>query len=294
MKKDVFSESERLDSIATEIRDVFKNWGYEEIFLPSIAEYSEGLRKGLKITHDNQFYVVKPDITSQISADFKGESPTRRYYISEILDGIDRTLQAGIEYLCTDPLKNKVETLSIIISVLERLNIEDFYIDIGSLQIWREYMEEVKQYEEEIFKALKRRNLSLIDDLPVPEEKKDELWELLNTRGKQCGFNKIDQLSEIVDDERIYADLGTVRPLTYYDDIIFEIYSSRVGYPIGGGGEYTVNGIHGCGFALDLGLISEIYEGDDGDNPVKIRGDLETCYAQALELVKEGEKVVIE
>ncbi|MFO7793200.1 MAG: ATP phosphoribosyltransferase regulatory subunit [Candidatus Saliniplasma sp.] len=294
MKKDIFSESERLDSIATEIRDVFKNWGYEEIFLPSIAEYSKELRKGLKITHDNEFYVVKPDITSQISANFKGEAPIRKYYINEILDGIDRTLQAGIEYLCADPLKNKVETLSIIISVLERLNIEDFYIDIGSLKIWKGYMEEVKLYEEEIFKALKRRNLSLIDDLPVPEEKKEELWELLNTRGKQCGFGKIDELLEIVDDERVYADLGTVRPLTYYDDIIFEIYSSRVGYPIGGGGEYTVDGVHGCGFALDLSLISEIYEDDNEDQPVKISGDLETCYSKALELVKDGKKVVIE
>ncbi|MFW6065004.1 MAG: ATP phosphoribosyltransferase regulatory subunit [Candidatus Natronoplasma sp.] len=294
MKKDIFSESGRLDSVATEIRDVFKNWSYEEIFLPSIAEHTEELRKGLKTTYDNQFYVVKPDITSQISANFKGDVPTRKFYISEILDGIDSTLQAGIEYICDDPLRNKVETLSVAISVLERLNIEDFYIDIGSLQIWREYMEEVKQYEDEIFRALKRRNLSLIDDLSIPEKKKDELWELLNIRGQQCGFNKIDKLLKIVDDERVYADLGTVRPLTYYDDIIFEIYSSRVGYPIGGGGEYTVNGVHGCGFALDLGLVSDIYEEGNDDESFKIDGDLKTSYSKALKLVKDGKRVVLE
>lgn len=293
MKKDIFSESKRLDAIATKIRDVFMNWGYREIFLPCVTEYSDDLRRGLKITYDNRFYVVRPDITSQIAANYKNGGTTRKYYICEILDGVDGTLQAGVEFLCDDPLKNKVEVLSVMISVLENLGIEDFYIDVGSLRVWRECVEEVREFEDEIFRALKRRNLSLLDDIPIPREKKEDLWDLLNLRGGKSGFKKIDELLEVIGDERIYADLGTMRPLPYYEDIIFEIYSSQVGYPIGGGGEYTVNGVNGCGFALDLALISEIYDGDRDDGATEVRGDLSSSYGAARDLVKQGKKVVI-
>lgn len=291
MKKDIFSESERLDSIAAEVRSVFKRWGYKEIFLPSVAEHDEDLKKGLKITYENEFYAVKPDPTSQIALSFKDGLPIRKFYLREILDGINGTFQAGIEYLCDDTLKNKVEILNILISVLERLDIEDFYVDVGSLEIWRKTIEDIKEYEEEIFKALRRRNLSLIDDLSIPLDKKEELWNLLNLRDKKCGFEKIDRLMDLIDDERLYADLGTVRPLPYYDDIIFEIYSPRVGFPIGAGGEYRVGGSHGCGFALNLELISEIYEIEEDDDFVEVDGDLKASYERARELVKDGEKV---
>lgn len=294
MKKDIFSESERLDRITSEVRETLTSWGYEEVFLPSVVEHDDDLRKGLKITYENEFYSVRPDPTSQIALNFKDGLPKRKFYIREILDGIEGTFQAGIEFLCDDPMRNKVEILNILISVLERLKIEDFYVDIGSLKIWKETIEEIKEHRDDIFKALKRRNLSLIDDLPISSEKKEELWDLLNLRGGKCGFDKIDRLISLVDDDRFYADLGTVRPLPYYDDIIFEIYSPRAGFPIGAGGEYNLDGTNGCGFALDLEIISRIYKMEEEDDFVVVGGNLKTSYRRARELVKDGKKVRME
>ncbi len=294
MKKDIFSESSRLDSIANVVRKVFKRWDYKEIFLPSVTEYDERLRKGLKTASENKFYTVCPDPTSQISFDFEDEAPLRKYYIREILDDIDGTLQGGVEYICDDPLVSKVEILNVLISLLEELKIKEFYVDIGSLKVWKEAIQDISSYKNDIFKALKRRNLSLIDDLDIEKEKKEDLWTLLNTRGKTSGYKRIDELIEMIEDERFYADLGTVRPLPYYDDIIFEIYSPEIGTPLGAGGDYKLNGFYGCGFALNIELLSEVSRVKSDEDPIIVKGNLKTSYKKARRLVKEGNKVRME
>lgn len=293
MNKDIFSESKRLSYIADSARKVFKRWNYKEIYLPSVVRYNSSLRKGLKITYNNEFYTVRPDPTSQISANFNNEVPLRKYYVREVLDQNKGTIQVGIEFITDKSLKSKLETLNILISLLEELDIEEFYVDIGSLKVWKEAIEDISSYEDEIFKALKRRNLSLIDDLNIKETKKDDLWNLLNTRGKRSGYKRIDELIEIIDDDRFYADLGTVRPLSYYDDIIFEIYSPKIGFPIGAGGEYKLGSRFGCGFALDLDLLSKVSEKERENKKVTIDGDLRTSYRRARELVKEGKNVEV-
>ncbi len=245
------------------IREIVEKWDYEELFLPNIEAYDNSLRKGLKITHDNEFYLVNPDVTSQIVKRYKSDSDLKVYYVSEVQKGIKRDLQAGIEYIGKDALKTKVEVLNILIEVLESLHIQDFYIDISSLKVWREMISDFERYEDKIFEALKKRNLSMIDSLDIDEQKKQDLWDLLNLRGKKSGFSKLDRVLETVDDERVFADLGTVRPLPYYDDMIFEVYSANIGSPIGAGGEYFVNDKPACGFALDLQTILEIYDSEE-------------------------------
>ena len=291
MKKDVFSESKKLADITKKIRDVLELWNYSEIFLPNTVEYDESLRKGIKLTYDNEFYLTNPDVTSQIVKEYKKDLDLKGFYISEVQNGLKRDIQAGVEYIGSDSLITKVEILNVLISILEKLNLDDFYIDISSLKVWRELISGFERYEEDIFEALKKRNLSVIDNLDIKEEKKQDLWELLNLRDKKSGFKKIDELIETVDDERLFADLGTVRPLPYYDDIIFEVYSPDIGYPIGAGGEYFVNDKPSCGFALNLDNMSNIYEIDIEDGKQIIQDDLGDAYKTAREKVSEDVKV---
>ncbi len=293
MKKDIFSESKKLADITKKIRDVLELWDYSELFLPNTVEYDGSLRKGIKLTYDNEFYLTNPDVTSQIVKEYKKDSDLKGFYISDIQNGLNRDIQAGVEYIGSDALITKVEILNVLISILEKLNLDDFYIDISSLKVWRELISGFERYEEDIFEALKRRNLSVIDNLDIEEEKKQDLWELLNLRGKRSGFKKIDELIETVNDERLFADLGTVRPLPYYDDIIFEVYSPDMGYPIGAGGEYFVNDKPSCGFALNLDNISDIYEIDIEDGKQIILDDLKDAYKTAREKVSEGVKVEV-
>lgn len=295
MKKDIFAESKRLSEITKKVRDIFELWNYDEVFLPAVERYSEDLRKGLKTASGNDFYLIKPDVTSQIVENLKEESGMKLYYISEVLEGTEGEWQAGVEYIGDDMLKMQVETLSVVMTCLDSLNIENYYMDIGDLKVWDEVIEDLSEYESEIVEALQKRNFGIIDDLPLPEEKKDEIWELFNFRSDSCDIEELEKITEAVDDERLYVDLGTLRPLSYYEDIIIEVYSPDLGYPIGAGGGYTVNGSYAFGFAFKLEALMKLYDGDPEEDSVrKIDEDVKQSYRIARELVKEGVQVEVE
>ncbi|NJE00197.1 ATP phosphoribosyltransferase regulatory subunit [Thermococcus sp. LS1] len=295
MKKDLFSESERLADITKYLRRTFELWGYREIFLPTIEEFSEELRKGTKFAYNNGFYVIKPDLTSQILANLKEPRKLKLYYISEVLDGgIRGKWQAGVEFIGGEDIKMQVEVLLTVITSLEALGIEDFYIDIGSLKVWESAVEGVEEFRAEIFRALTRRNFEIIERLPISEEKKEELWQLFNFRGKSCGYEKLNKIIEALDDRRVFIDFGTIRPLPYYSDVIFEVYSPKIGKPLGGGGEYVFKGTKAFGFAFDLNALSKLFDGKIEKSRKRIRGELKEVYRLAKELVKLGIPVEVE
>ena len=87
MKKDIFSESERLAFLSSKFREMFDLWGYREIFLPTVESLDERLRKGIKLVHNDEIYVVKPDLTSQILEDLKKKRKTKLTKPSSKLPG---------------------------------------------------------------------------------------------------------------------------------------------------------------------------------------------------------------
>ncbi|ASJ04767.1 ATP phosphoribosyltransferase regulatory subunit [Thermococcus barossii] len=296
MRKGLLTESEKLSEAGRLLRRTFELWGYREVFLPAIEEYSENLRKGTKFAYNNGFYVIKPDITSQILENIK-EPPEKLklYYISEVLDGgIRGQWQAGVEYIGGDVTKMAAEVLLTVITSLEALGIEEFYIDIGSLKVWEKATEDVKEFRKEIYRALVRRNFEIIERLPISVEKKEELWRLFNFWGKESGYRKLDRIVEAVDDERLFIDFGTVRPLPYYRDILFEVYSPELGKPLGGGGEYTFKGKPAFGFAFDMGALSRLFRKRGDRNRKKLRGELREVFAEAKRLVRMGIPVEVE
>lgn len=289
MKKDLFSESERLADIAKYLRRTFELWGYKEVFLPTVEEYRESLRKGTKFAYNNKFYIIKPDLTSQILMNLKEPRRLKLFYISEVLNGgVRGKWQAGVEFIGGRDLWMQVEVLLTVITSLEALGIKEFYIDIGSLKVWKNAIMGVEGFREEIFRALAKRNFEIIERLPISGEKKEELWHLFNFRGRKSNYEKLNLIVEALGDDRIFIDFGTIRPLPYYSDIIFEIYSPKLGYPLGGGGEYRFNGIDAFGFAFDLNALSKLYSGKLEKNRKTIRGELKEAYKLAKELVTLG------
>ncbi|AIF69186.1 hypothetical protein PAP_03845 [Palaeococcus pacificus DY20341] len=286
MKKDLFSESERLSEISKYLRRTFELWGYKEIFLPSVEEYSPNLRRGLKIAYNNEFYLVKPDMTSQIAFNMKSPKAMKIYYISEVLNDIRGKWQAGLEFIGGSEEYMAVEILSVVITSLEALNIQDFYIDVGSLAVWRNALSGMEKFEKSIFEALAKRNFGIIESLPISEEKKEELWRLFNFRGKKSGVEKVDRIVEALGDDRVFIDFGTIRPLPYYDDVIFEVYSPKLGKPIGGGGGYKIGGLSAFGFAFNLKALAKLYTGKFEKSRKVLKG-LDS-YREARRLVKLG------
>ncbi len=256
MKKDLFTESRRMAHVTQRVREVLGRWNYNEIFLPTVERYDHGLRKGLKMATHDDFYLIKPDVTSQISVNVKDDLEHKLFYISEVLDGLWGEWQVGMEFIGGKEEEMQIEVLRIIIDILEKLEITEFYIDIGSFKVWSDAVKDVPEHQEDIFKALKSRNFGIIEELGLDDTKTEELWNLFNFRGKESGVPDLDRVVCEVNDPRIFLDLGTVRPLPYYDDVVLEVYSPDLGYPIGAGGSYRINGVDAFGFAFKLkGLV---------------------------------------
>ena len=276
----------RLAEIGNRLRGVFELWGYREVTFPAIDEYSPGIRKGTKLAYNNAFYLINPDPTSRIIKTFSDEA-IRLFYITEVLNGSTRgEWQAGVEMIGLPGVP--AEPIIVAITALEALGVEEFYIDIGSLEVWREATEGIEEFRDVVFGALIRRNFEPIDRLPIPGEKKEELWRLFNFRGRESGFERLDKLVEVIDDERVFIDLGTVRPQPYYTDVIFEIYSPKIGKPIGGGGEYSAGEKPAVGFYLDMIALSKLYSGKRRQRTrLPLRKPRE-AYREAKKLVKLG------
>lgn len=294
MNYDVINKSRELSAVTSSLRKNFELWNYRETFLPAITRYAEDLDKGTKFAHGDEFYLIKPDITSQILNELKSVKKKKLFYFSEVLNGgVNGIWQFGVEYIGGKKNWMTVEILSSIITALERLNIEDFYIDIGSREVWKSATEGI-QDRDKIFDALYHRNFELIDEIPMSRDKKEEIWNLFNFRSKSSDYEKLDRILTAVDDERLYADFGTVRHMDYYDDITFEIYSPEVGAPLGGGGEYRFNGADSCGFGFNVEYLTEIHPDGNGSEKRAINGDLKESYRKARELVREDRKVEVE
>jgi len=286
--KKILSDYLMLAEIGNRLRNSFELWGYREVLFPAIEDYSPDIRKGTKFAHGNGFYLINPDTTSRIIKSFRN-GRTRVYYISEVLDGGTRgKWEAGVELIGGKDISMHVEVLLVAITALENLGIKEFYIDLGSLKVWEEATKGIETFREEVRKALLKRNFGIIEDLPISPGRKHMMWKLFNFRGKRSGVEKLDRIVEAVNDDRIFLDFGTVRPLPYYTDVIFEIYSPNMGKPIGGGGEYEVNGKKAMGFALDMGALLRLYRGKKRER-TKVSGkDTKETYSQARELVKMG------
>ncbi len=292
MKKDIFSLSEKFEKVCKKAREMFNLWNYREVFLPSVELFNPNLREGLKFAYNNEFYLIKPDLTSQIGT-YAKRKKLRVFYISEVLkDGIKGEWQLGAEFIGGKDVFMHIEILMIVISLLESMNIKEFYIDMGSLNVWKNEISSI-ELENKVFEALRKRNFEIIETLPISKIKKENLWHLFNFRGKDTNYEKLKKIVGIVGDERIFIDFGTVRPLSYYDDIIFEVYSPKLGYSIGGGGDYLINGRKGVGFGFNLKALFSLSQDKEKEKRTIVQGsDTYNMYKRCFSLVKN--KIPIE
>src|SRR6056297_3464311 len=163
MYKDTVSNSFQLGKVAKIIRDMFYELDYSEIFLPAMDRYSPELRGGLKTAFNNEFYVIKPDVTSHLLSSIIKEEELKVFYVSEVLNGTPKgSWQIGAEWIGgkAEMSEKIIEQISTVKVILKRLGIADFMIDIGSLKKWREIIEHYNLNRALIYEAIEKRSLS--------------------------------------------------------------------------------------------------------------------------------------
>ena len=294
MNGDWINQSTKLSTVARILRKNFDLWNYREILLPAIEKTGDGLDKGTKFTDGREFYLVKPDITSQILAKLTGKQRRKLFYMSEVLDGgTSGDWQFGAEYIGGDKRWMALEIITSIITGLESLGITDFYIDIGSKRVWESVTGDMPDLRDKVFSALHHRSFDMIDNLNISDEKKDEIWELFNFRGAQCNYDRLDRILRTIDDKRVVADFGTVRGMHYYEDLTFEIYSPAIGSPLGGGGEYRFRDFGACGFAFNLEVLLEVFSGLGKRQRKKVKGPYRERLERAKSNIENGSPVEV-
>lgn len=244
-------EYSKLSDIAYSIRKSCHDSGYIELF-PQTYVKSDKI-DGFKFIYKNSVYVMQPDITTRLMNSNMKEN-SRIYYISQqINEFLDESLKAGLEIIGGNEEKTNIEILTMVIKILDNLGINDYNIDLSLTDIFDPYRK--KKESDRIINAVRTRNYPALQNMEI--EGKDKLFQIMDTRARNSGIDQLDSIVEKINDPRVIIDLGTVRQPEYYQGLIFEIYG-KYGF-LGGGGNYIIKNVRGCGFSVDLYSILKLY-----------------------------------
>jgi len=306
--RDIFPvEAEERNNIRSSIKKEFELWGYGEIKTP-VVEFTKNISAGVgknwknKLINffdfDGSLVSLRTDMTVPI-ARFTGmrikksQLPVRFCYFansfrrSGLQKGEKREYnQAGLEFIGLNSYMCDVETLLIIVNILNNLVSDNFLIGLGDVGItealysWfnlndqgkeyirhnlitknyvsiREYLVKIDNIKAEIF-------LNLIKPEKDVEKIISILSEINDTKVKRS-FHNLETVYKILKELDIskyfIIDLGILRDFDYYTGLIFEAYSSNINSILGSGGRYDKLirkfglDVPATGFALDIDIL---------------------------------------
>ncbi|MBS4029977.1 MAG: ATP phosphoribosyltransferase regulatory subunit [Clostridiales bacterium] len=290
--------------------------------------------------------VLRPDFTlplARVAATYlAGEvKPLRLCYGGNIYryassrQGKQRELaQAGVELIGCAGAGSDAEVIALAAGVLKELGLSEFTLCLGhvgflqklldSYGVEQEAGDQIKDFfNKKDFVSLK----DMVNSLPLSETIKENILRIPALRGGKevlseaagmapegAAHDSLDTLAEIwqaLDDYGVSSfitlDLGLVRTMEYYTGMVFEGYTTGMGYPICGGGRYDqLLGNFGpeqpaVGFALNLDHLLDVLQRIKKLPAVSgftymayEQGSRQRAFAAALELRAQGQKVVVD
>ena len=292
-----------LRAITEQLRAVFDQHGYGEVYTPALEYETELLPAGVKSAYrlfDEHGAVLqlRSDMTVPIArvaaTRYAGVEPPLRFsYVAHAYRGVRpqrgmprEFLQAGIELIGSPSPEGTVEAISVLVSSLDAVGLRDFRVGLGDAGLFPRLLDRADVAPERRgpvlhelvtrdFVGLEREILAL----GLDEETSARLLRLPQLRG---GGEILDEAGEAVDGmravlagvapevaDRVIFDLGLLRDLDYYTGAVFEVYDPAIGEPIGGGGPYDdLLGHFGrplpaVGFALNVERVHQALAGEE-------------------------------
>jgi ATP phosphoribosyltransferase regulatory subunit len=241
--------------------------------------------------------VLRSDITPQIARvaatllnDYP--KPLRFCYNSNVFRYIEpqvgrhrEVYQAGVELIGLDLPEADVEMIAIAVECLMEVGLADFKIAVSQVEFVRGLLEQLRlphEAERQVQVALHRKDSSaldaLMDECRLERSARDMLLTLPNLFGGAEVFiearrlvnnprseQALTNLQTVYDMLKVYGleafvllDLSEIRGFDYYTGVVFEGFTSNLGYEICGGGRYDhLIGRFGeecpsTGFAIDI------------------------------------------
>src|SRR5881296_861924 len=293
------------------ICSVFEGWSYEEI-IPPIFDYYDVFVKGMGTGPEEQIYrfidregnilALRPEFTSLVAKTVatrlaSSPKPIRLYYSGEVLrfekpkGGRQREFaQIGIEHYGGSKTAD-VEVLLIAVETFQRLGIQGFQINLGSVDFFGGMVDRMELPADRIAELKDVLNVkdrsgleALLEKLPLGDRRKKILRAVPHLTGGKAviaearelvrnprSVEALDHLEEIYSifqrldlAQHLTIDLGEIRGFDYYSGILFRAYVRDLGFEVASGGRY--DGLPGAfgedlpavGFSFSLDRLEQI------------------------------------
>lgn len=313
------AEAQCLETLRRRLLDLFATWGYQ-LVIPPFVEYTESLLTGMGRDLDLQTFKlidqrngrmmgVRADMTPQVARidahRIGAEEPQRLCYIGTVLRtrGDDFThsrniMQVGAELFGHAGVESDIELLNLMIAMLKTTGINDIYLDLGHVNVFRGLSRQAGLNEQQkamLFGALQRKAAPEIETLLEPIGLDSAMVEMLSglvglngeqetieearlalksaTDSVHQALDDLERIAEHVSKQnpeiQIHYDLAEVRGLSYHTGVVFSTYQLGVGQAIAQGGRYDdIGQVFGrsrpaTGFSADLRQLMGIVSMDD-------------------------------
>ena len=278
---------------------------------------------------------MRPDVTLQVArmcatrlanqpGPFRFRYQQRVFRQTEPETSNREMTQVGIECIGEAGEEVDAEVIGLLVNALRTCGLDDFKISLGTVAVLNDLLEAASDdaawkravrhaYHETNFVELQELTeqgngkpvyLNAIRQLPSlrgGREAIQKVRELTEPLGCADGIAALAQTYEALDAaglaDCVLVDFSVISSFDYYTGIIFEVYSPRLGTPLGGGGRYDeVLSAYGesrpaAGFGFYLDLVMKAVEGAQpagGQRPLRIavpkgslNGDTVACLAAA-------------
>lgn len=344
------AQAARLEALRRKLLDIYASWGYE-LVMPPFIEYLESLLIGTGNDLDLQTFKltdqltgrlmgVRADMTPQVARidahHLKRETPTRLCYLGTVLHarpdgfaGSRSPLQVGVELYGHSGIESDVEVLILMVETLTATGIEQPYIDLGHVGIFRALAQQAElsaEQEIELFAALQRKAkaeiaellaswslnkkvaamFSALPDLNGNADGLPEARKMLKGASKTV-VAALDYLQQVINLAKrrlpnviLHYDLAELRGYHYHTGVVFSAFVPGEGQAIAQGGRYDdIGQVFGrarpaTGFSTDLKTLLAL-TASDAVVPLGIFAPSE-CDSQLEDKVKalrtQGERII--
>ncbi len=286
--EDILPDDARaLEMIRRRLLDLYASWGYEYV-IPPMVEFLESLLTGtgrdldlktLKVTDlvSGRSMGIRADMTPQVARidahSLNRPGPVRLCYAGTVLHSqadnmlVSRSpIKVGAELFGESGRESDLEIVSLMVSSLRVLGIENIHLELGDVSIFRALMDSAGisgPAQEELFELVQRKAFAELGDqiehLRIPPAVGEPLEQLPSLCGHDAvigdarklfsGYPDIlerldnlewlgNRLASRFNELDIYFDLSELRGYAYHTGIVFAAYLDRSGQTIAKGGRY--------------------------------------------------------
>jgi ATP phosphoribosyltransferase regulatory subunit len=339
-----------VEQLRRDLLDLYASWGYQLVF-PPFLEYLESLMintggdldlKTFKLTDQitGRTLGIRADITTQAARidahQIRDENPTRLCYAGTVLHtksdgfaGSRAPLQVGAELYGHSGVESDLEIICLMMETLKLAGLEDIYIDLGHVGIFRGLVRQAglsEQSEMELFDALQRKSVPEIKELIGKLDIEEQDAEMLIALPELCGDDALNRAKTVLSkanqevqdaledlirmaqllekrmpDLPLHFDMAELRGYHYHTGVVFAAFVPGLGQEVARGGRYDDIGAAfgrarpACGFSSDLKLLMRLNKNMEqiSNNGIFAPWSDDPKQHQAVEQLRKQGKMVV-